>query len=573
MKVGGSHCLPAGCKIRKREVPFLSTTVDCKYQGLTTFPHDIPSNADRADLLYNAIRTVTSLPHLPQLYSLDLSDNSIETTVWETLCNLPALGVLYLRRNRLQYVQLSTVIDHLPKLRQVYLSNNKIVSCSLYDVGWPQVTTAFFRWNPAPCDCLYSGGLPVETCMDRGQVSTRCSSCSVCYFVSGRRREDLYCKSPDKTRKHSSANVSTYLAECERRMSMTRAATTEMDTTRAITTAAQRTLQGHGMDTSISNDKLNPLHLTRKATSTTATVSVKTDAFTNASHLSTTKISHNKDSSATVPTQATQTGIAKSSPSPKVSKDQELPIPVYVSIVAFECLLALLFISCFFRLLMKKRSKMGCNRRQEVNVGRPSIPLQQISPPIPNNTQSTGGFYHEGLAVPDGDQHTTESEHHHSTSGPPSTAAAPCSLYTGPTDADSANGITGQGQSQTNTGSLDARNLSYGPGPTDSQLNSLYKKATAMTSGHDHRRQGQSQTNTEFNTNTTATVVASGHDKAGQGQSKANAQSLTVANLSRNEVLAALQPNPMYLETITPPKNPTCIEMAIGHDQAGQGHS
>ncbi|KAI8515638.1 hypothetical protein Bbelb_064510 [Branchiostoma belcheri] len=499
---GGSHCLPAGCKIRKLELPFLSTTVDCKYQGLTTFPHDIPPNADRADLLYNAIRTVTSLPYLPQLYSLDLSDNFIETIVWETLCNLPALGVLYLRRNRLQYVQLSTVIDHLPKLRQVYLSNNKIVSCSLYDVGWPHVTTAFFRWNPAHCDCLYSGGLPVETCMDRGQVNTRCSSCSVCYFVSGRRREDLYCKSPDKTSQLSSANVSTYLAECERRMSMTRAATTEMDTTRAITTAAQRTLQGHAMGTSISNDKLNPSHLTRRATSTTSTASLKTDAFTNGSHLSTTKISHNKYSSATVPTQATQTGIAKSSPSPKVSKDQELPIPVYVSIVAFECLLALLFISCFFRLLMKKRSKMGCNRRQEVNVGRPSIPLQQIFPTVPQSSiQPTGGFDHEGLAVPDGDQYSTESGYDHSTSGRLSTTAASCSLYTGPTHANSANGsaYTDNPLQATSRHMYNERHVAhdacmlYTPPPDGHSANSsAYTDMHLQTTSHMYNRNAQS---------------------------------------------------------------------------------
>ncbi|KAI8483755.1 corticospinal neuron axon guidance through spinal cord [Branchiostoma belcheri] len=262
----------------------------------------------------------------------------------------------------------------------------------------------------------------------------------------------------------------------------------------------------------------------------------------------------------------------------------------------------------------------------------------------------------------------------------------------------------GQGQSQTNTETLDGRNLSYGTEPTASQLNSLYNtatlmtsgqdqtgqgqsqantesntnpKATVMTSGHDQTGQGQSQTNTESNTNPKATVMASGHDQTGQGQSQtnteyntnttatvmtsgddqtgqgqsqtntesttnttatvmtsgqddigqANAQSPTIANLSRNEVLAALQPNPMYVKTPTkdeasaeitsghdqtgqdqsganiqslkvgnlshyevlaalqpntmyvesdiktPPKNPTCTEMASGHNQAGQGHS
>ncbi|KAI8515718.1 hypothetical protein Bbelb_065310 [Branchiostoma belcheri] len=156
---------------------------------------------------------------------------------------------------------------------------------------------------------------------------------------------------------------------------------------------------------------------------------------------------------------------------------------------------------------------------------------------------------------------------------------------------------TGKDQSQTNTGSLDARNLSYGPEPTVSQLSYLYKTATVMTSGHDHGRQGQSQTNTESNTNTTATVMTSnddqtgqghsltnterntntaatamagGHDKAGQGQSKVNTQSLTIANLSRNEVLAALQPNPMYVDSKTLTKDKASTEKISGHDQTGQ---
>ncbi|XP_019633287.1 PREDICTED: uncharacterized protein LOC109476725, partial [Branchiostoma belcheri] len=195
----------------------------------------------------------------------------------------------------------------------------------------------------------------------------------------------------------------------------------------------------------------------------------------------------------------------------------------------------------------------------------------------------------------------------------------------------------GQGQSQTNTGISDARNLSYGTGQTASQLNSLYKHKTAtemdtesntnttatvmtsdhyyrcedidgnsvkteqgqgqsqalcesnpnttapvLTSGHDQTGQGQSQTNTESNPNTTAPVLTSGHDQTGQDhghdqtgqdQSGANIQSLKVGNLSHNEVLAALQPNPMYVDVKTPPKDPTSTEMASGHDQTGQDQS
>ncbi|XP_019639358.1 PREDICTED: cell wall protein IFF6-like, partial [Branchiostoma belcheri] len=145
--------------------------------------------------------------------------------------------------------------------------------------------------------------------------------------------------------------------------------------------------------------------------------------------------------------------------------------------------------------------------------------------------------------------------------------------------------------------SLDERNISYGTGPTASQLNSQYKTATVMTSGHDNTRQGQSQANTGSNSNTTATVMTSGHDQTGQGQSQANTgsnsnttatvmtsghdqtgqgqsqandQSLKVGNLSHNEVLAALKPNPMYVDVRTPPKDEASTSI---HDQTEHNQS
>ncbi|KAI8493344.1 Bax inhibitor 1 [Branchiostoma belcheri] len=155
-----------------------------------------------------------------------------------------------------------------------------------------------------------------------------------------------------------------------------------------------------------------------------------------------------------------------------------------------------------------------------------------------------------------------------------------------------------QGQSQAVTESLDVKNRSYGTGRTASKLNSLYKTAnvitsgqeqsgqgqsqaktesntnttaTGMTSGNDQTGQGQSQAITESNTSTTSTVMTSGHDNIGQGQSQANAQSPTVANLSRNKVLAALQPNTMNVKT--PLKHEASTEMVSGHDQTGQDQS
>eukprot|EP00058_Branchiostoma_floridae_P008463 XP_002593951.1 hypothetical protein BRAFLDRAFT_68615 [Branchiostoma floridae] len=175
-------------------------------------------------------------------------------------------------------------------------------------------------------------------------------------------------------------------------------------------------------------------------------------------------------------------------------------------------------------------------------------------------------------------------------------------------DVDKQQNQAGQGQSQTKIKSLDAGNLAYGTGPNASQLNSLYTNTTAVVeaSGNGQAGQGQSQAGTESldignlsygtgltvsklnslykvedpcqaitqsNTNTTAAVVTSGHDQTEQGQSQANAESLTIGNLSHNEVLAALQPNTMYEDVKTPQKDPTSTEMTSGHDQTGQGQS
>ncbi|XP_066305471.1 serine-rich adhesin for platelets-like [Branchiostoma lanceolatum] len=148
-------------------------------------------------------------------------------------------------------------------------------------------------------------------------------------------------------------------------------------------------------------------------------------------------------------------------------------------------------------------------------------------------------------------------------------------------------GQTEQGQSQATVESLDARNLSYGTGPTASKQNSLYKvegqyqpiiksntntTAAVTVSGRDNEEQGNYYTTTESDTNTTATIVASGHDHTGQGQSQAIAQPLKVGNLSHDQVIAALQPNPMYtyVGKGTQPKDPMSTAMAVGHDLTGQ---
>ncbi|KAI8519720.1 hypothetical protein Bbelb_029770 [Branchiostoma belcheri] len=86
-----------------------------------------------------------------------------------------------------------------------------------------------------------------------------------------------------------------------------------------------------------------------------------------------------------------------------------------------------------------------------------------------------------------------------------------------------------------------------------------------LLSNCDHTGQGRSQPSTDSKTNTTAAVMASGDDQAGQ------AQSPRIVNMSRNKVLAALMPNPMYADMETAPKS---AGIASSHDdQAGQDQS
>eukprot|EP00058_Branchiostoma_floridae_P025686 XP_002611176.1 hypothetical protein BRAFLDRAFT_88425 [Branchiostoma floridae] len=118
-----------------------------------------------------------------------------------------------------------------------------------------------------------------------------------------------------------------------------------------------------------------------------------------------------------------------------------------------------------------------------------------------------------------------------------------------------------------------------------------------VVSNHDHeyedidkhrnqKRQGHSQSITQSNTeNTTAAVVTcrSAHDheyddkdrqnQTRQGQSHTKGQPLKFENLSHDEVLAALKPNPMYTGMGAPSKDQTSTAMISGHGQTGQGQS
>eukprot|EP00058_Branchiostoma_floridae_P025640 XP_002611130.1 hypothetical protein BRAFLDRAFT_88471 [Branchiostoma floridae] len=130
---------------------------------------------------------------------------------------------------------------------------------------------------------------------------------------------------------------------------------------------------------------------------------------------------------------------------------------------------------------------------------------------------------------------------------------------------------TGHCQSQAANESLESRNLSYGTGPTASQQNVLYKVV------------GQFEATNKSISNSTANVVTSGHDhqyeditqhdKIEQGQSLVKTKSLKVGNLSHDEVLAALDPNPMYADVGALPNGQTSTAMISGQGQTGQGQS
>ncbi|KAI8507485.1 Bax inhibitor 1 [Branchiostoma belcheri] len=147
---------------------------------------------------------------------------------------------------------------------------------------------------------------------------------------------------------------------------------------------------------------------------------------------------------------------------------------------------------------------------------------------------------------------------------------------------------TGQGKSHviaaSNTNpTADVLVSGHGPNASYSKLNSHFKvedqyqgliksTTTAMTrgaksppkdpasteiaSGHDQTEQGQSQTITE-----------------GQGQSQARPEASGMINPMCDALLAALQPNPMYVGVKTLSKDPASTDIASGHDQTGQGQS
>ncbi|XP_019636283.1 PREDICTED: uncharacterized protein LOC109478917 [Branchiostoma belcheri] len=227
-------CLPENCEVNN----VMSTSlVDCTKLGLVTVPSDIPSTTVRFDISFNNIRNVTYLPPLPKLYTLDLSYNSIESVSWMSLRTLPALAILELQGNQLKYVKLDIVIAHLPKLKSVNLSMNKLASFSSYALGWPQVTEVLIYNNPFHCDCDLSWLIVKMACLQacKGKDGqTCCSSCMACFLhirLPGYENIIFDCKSPSQLRGRHFSTVSTQLTDC----GTTHQAETKLQSTESVT--------------------------------------------------------------------------------------------------------------------------------------------------------------------------------------------------------------------------------------------------------------------------------------------------------------------------------------------------
>ncbi|XP_019613598.1 PREDICTED: leucine-rich repeat-containing protein 24-like [Branchiostoma belcheri] len=214
----GCSCLPAECLTKKQNYSG-TLWVDCNNLHLTTIPDDIPPNAEQFFAMFNSIKNVSYIPSLPRLEWLDLGWNAIESFSWMSLRALPVLRILSLNENRLRYVQLGSVIEHLPKLKTVNIKFNKITSVSQYELGWPQVTTARIMGNPFHCDCDLFWLIENMSCLEAckgGDEKACCRSCSACFVADVLKYKAfrLTCHSPSGLEKLSLSDVSSHLTGC-----------------------------------------------------------------------------------------------------------------------------------------------------------------------------------------------------------------------------------------------------------------------------------------------------------------------------------------------------------------------
>ncbi|KAI8506213.1 hypothetical protein Bbelb_156400 [Branchiostoma belcheri] len=159
------------------------------------------------------------MPSLPRLLWLDLSWNSMESFSWMSLRALPVLRTLALNNNRLRYVELGSVLEHLPKLKVVNIRHNKLTSLSQYELGRPQVKETYIMDNPFHCDCDLFWLIEKMACLEackKGDEKPCCQSCSACFLIitGTMKYNKIVCHSPIELKYLPLSEASAHLQEC-----------------------------------------------------------------------------------------------------------------------------------------------------------------------------------------------------------------------------------------------------------------------------------------------------------------------------------------------------------------------
>ncbi|CAL1527043.1 unnamed protein product [Lymnaea stagnalis] len=108
------------------------TTVNCSDRGLLDFPGELPNKTEVFDLSHNKLQNMSSLPYLPELRVLDLSNNWIRQLDNHWLFeHVSKLRILSLADNALTVLQHGT-FSGLSDLRELDMSRNIIKRLELH---------------------------------------------------------------------------------------------------------------------------------------------------------------------------------------------------------------------------------------------------------------------------------------------------------------------------------------------------------------------------------------------------------------------------------------------------------
>eukprot|EP00058_Branchiostoma_floridae_P025684 XP_002611174.1 hypothetical protein BRAFLDRAFT_88427 [Branchiostoma floridae] len=483
------------------------------------------------DLSYNQITLIQTgtFANLPRLQMLGLSDNQITMIQAGIFVSLPQLQVLWLSSNQITMIQ-AGAFANLPKLQHLYLINNNMSEIANLAFGLlPSDLVVTLVGNPWQCDCK--------------MIPFRLDATG---FPSNSFKDQIICVQPALFRGQKLKDISLEELACA--------------------------------DTTISALPVDVL------------------ATCNNGYYGTTAgstVGHAGIRDRTRSTGSSTPQTTSDEPEDGISNESVPNSPTLILIGSFCGSIAgiALIGTVILTIWYKRRTR---NPPQDPSSG-------------PNSNIAMRNLNMTGTVVTNDDYHTRQGQSQSITESNPNTTA---DVVTGdhghPYEDMNQHNQAGQGQSQV---IVEARNPSYGTGQIDSMQSPLYKAvgqsqavnefnpnttATLMKNGQYHQYEdidkqpnqtgkGQSQAITQSNAITTAAVVTGRHDhqyedvdkhdQTGQGQSQANAHPLKVEDLSHNEVLAALKPNPMYAGVVTASQNQTSTEMVSGHNQTGQGQS